>query len=298
VSLRAMDADGDGSTEYLLQAQRLEMIIDPNDSGAITAWDVPQAKVNLLDTLHRHHEPYHDQLRNKAWRPAGSPGEQAMRRDEQAIVREMPLVFDRTRRMAFVDYLLGQMPHLESFVAGAWRDEQQDQSAPYRVDQAVAGKSAWVALSRQAGSGLAKKRIEIDESGARVRCVYELPASAWAAAALEFNLGLRDARFMQTAGQLESVSEFSIAETGLGLSVLVQVQPAARLLHAPIETVSESEAGLERSYQGLSLLWCWELAQNRAWKAQMTWTVSVDGQHKARAKPASKSSAHRLARRS
>jgi hypothetical protein len=50
------------------------------------------------------------------------------------------------------------------------------------------------------------------------------------------------------------------------------VAPAADAWYAPIETVSNSEAGFERVYQGSALLLSWpvDLAPGASWSARIT----------------------------
>jgi hypothetical protein len=43
----------------------------------------------------------------------------------------------------------------------------------------------------------------------------------------------------------------------LGLAIVLEVTPAASLEWTPVETISLSEAGVERLYQGTSLLLGW-----------------------------------------
>ena len=50
----------------------------------------------------------------------------------------------------------------------------------------------------------------------------------------------------------------------LGLAVETAVSPPADAWHAPIETVSNSEAGFERVYQGSALLLSWPVSSRRA----------------------------------
>ncbi|MBI2495831.1 MAG: DUF1926 domain-containing protein [Candidatus Omnitrophica bacterium] len=74
---------------------------------------------------------------------------------------------------------------------------------------------------------------------------------------LEFNLSLRDERYPGQAGELPHATEFIVEEPGVRVRLHLSIDPPARLLHFPIETVSESEGGLERTYQGLCVVCLW-----------------------------------------
>ena len=55
------------------------------------------------------------------------------------------------------------------------------------------------------------------------------------------------------------VSSLRLGDEWLDLAVGVDVEPAATVWMHPVETVSLSEAGLERLYQGTCLLFRWPL---------------------------------------
>jgi alpha-amylase len=60
-------------------------------------------------------------------------------------------------------------------------------------------------------------------------------------------------------GENESVSRAGMMDRWLGLVVAFQTASAARFLRYPVETVSNSEGGFERVYQGSCILWGWDL---------------------------------------
>jgi 4-alpha-glucanotransferase len=65
------------------------------------------------------------------------------------------------------------------------------------------------------------------------------------------------------------VAQLGQGNSWLGLSVETLVSPAADAWHAPIETISNSEAGFERVYQGSALLLSWlvTIPAGGAWSA-------------------------------
>ena len=63
-----------------------------------------------------------------------------------------------------------------------------------------------------------------------------------------------------SAGRLATATAVTLVDEWLGLEARLAWQPAAELAWAPVETVSVSEAGFERLYQGLALLLTWPLA--------------------------------------
>ena len=59
------------------------------------------------------------------------------------------------------------------------------------------------------------------------------------------------------AGACDRVTAVRVACADLNVNVKLLPQPAATLWRRPIETVSQSERGFERSYQGTSLVFSW-----------------------------------------
>jgi hypothetical protein len=95
---------------------------------------------------------------------------------------------------------------------------------------------------------------------------------------LEFNLSLRDERYLREPGEVVQAAQFTLQEPGAGVWLELALDPPATLMHFPIETVSESEEGLERTYQGLCLMCFWTPgAAAGSWAAQLRWTWDAAG---------------------
>jgi hypothetical protein len=63
-----------------------------------------------------------------------------------------------------------------------------------------------------------------------------------------------------STGQREDVDTIASGNTYVGIDLTTSVQPAARTWWSPIETISNSEYGFERIYQGSALHLSWPLA--------------------------------------
>ena len=70
-------------------------------------------------------------------------------------------------------------------------------------------------------------------------------------------------------------------EPAIDVSVRLSLDPPATLFLVPIETVSESEEGLERTYQGLGLVCLWSVAASRSstrraagWSSRLRWDIA------------------------
>jgi hypothetical protein len=111
--------------------------------------------------------------------------------------------------------------------------------------------------------GVIQKTIRMLTDSPVLECDYTLHSIRVPVIGMEFNVALRDPRYLTRPGEQAKTSRFEVSDPHLGVSVVLELTPAARLLHGPIETVSESEGGLERTFQGVWLWWFWELPEDQ-----------------------------------
>jgi alpha-amylase len=278
--LAVSDVDSDGQEEVSLPTEAMQLIVDPAEGGAITEWSLSAARLNLLDTLSRRHEPYHDKLRTHL------PAAQAVGSGVASIhdllgVKEQNLesylVYDDHRRSAFLDYGLQHLPSLQEVVRSAWGERRVWSFGPYQLERAVCGQggepAATVTMTRQVAGWRLRKTVALASGRPTVTCRYDVEGPEVPVVALEFNLSLHDARWATTPQQHQRVGQFDIVEPAVDVGVKLAIEPAATLMSFPIETVSESEGGLERTFQGICLLLLWTLNGARSWTARVDWTV-------------------------
>ena len=79
-------------------------------------------------------------------------------------------------------------------------------------------------------------------------------------------------------GTVSGVDGFAQGNTWIGVTIDTTLSEPADLWWAPVETVSNSEAGFERSYQGAGILvgWPLALAAGQAKTVTVTHAVSTD----------------------
>ena len=300
-AVAALDADGDGRDEVRLKTSTMSLIIDPDEGGAVTDWSLYGPRINLLDTLTRRPEPYHEKLKAKASHAAVSAGREPASIHDLVGVKEehlaSRLVYDDHRRSAFLDYALEDAPTLEEVAHANWAGRQIWSPAPYR----------WIPprpprLSQRAGRGqrageaapLSVTMVRSVEGGGRIRktvraaphrstleCLYELAGVDVPMVALEFTFALRDERYLAHPERHERLTSFMLEEPAIDVSVRLSLDPPATLFLVPIETVSESEEGLERTYQGLGLVCLWSVAASRSskhrrdgWSSRLRWDIA------------------------
>ena len=130
-------------------------------------------------------------------------------------------------------------------------------------------------MVREMAGGRIRKAVRVSSTRPSLDCSYTLDGVTVPVVGLEFNLSLRDERYLGNAKQHLQATRFDVEEPQLGVSVSLVLDPPATLLHFPIETVSESEGGLERTYQGLCIVCLWSPAPGRSWTSRAQWAATV-----------------------
>lgn len=294
----ANDFDGDGRPELLLRSGVMDVLVDPARGGTIVEWDEKTRPVNLVNTLSRRPEPYHTALREPAMAQAAATAEgsggpatiHAGVRVKDPAATE-PLVYDRYRRVAAMDHLWpagtgdAQAFAQGTLPAGAFLEQ------PYRWRFSPARDGVQAILQREGAVGPAGGRATMVRVTKAVTVARRRPCltvtytilnlgamSVSLRIGTEWNLALKDPHFNRI-GTLHDARRLVLTDVHADLRVELEVSSPAACWYAPVETVSDSEAGVERTYQQLSLLLWWDVtaAPRRPWRVTLTQTVLAGG---------------------
>jgi alpha-amylase len=302
------DLDLDGRDEVRLANAGQSVVVDVDEGGGIGSWDLRAARHALTGVLRRRPEAYHGTLRRHA--RLASKGSRAG--DAPASIHEIVQVKeaglagrlvddDYERRSGLIRFLAPNATPLGWNAGG--RDELGDLVAgPYSIDAVLAGA---VRLSRDGavtiGGRAAPVRVEMELciAGGRLDPTLEqrLTVENRGPDELDVRLGSEWALTMLGGGgnpeawwELDgerSSHDATRAATGvgrlaqgndwLGVTLTTLVEPVADAWIAPIETISNSEAGFERVYQGSALLLSWpvRLAPGERWSASLRHEASI-----------------------
>jgi alpha-amylase len=276
------DLDGDGRPEVVLRSDTLGVVIDPHEGGTVTELDCYEQAVNVVDTLARQREPYHETLRRTQASSVASGGQAPPSIHEMLGAKEEGLedylVYDDHRRSCFLDYALSAMPSLQEVWRSSWGEHRLWAGGPWELmtdlRRPTSARHTTVTLGRRVQDGMVRKTVSLARQSPRLAFRYQLVDVVVPVVALEFNVGLRDARHLHPAWQ-ESVKAFQVRDQSLGITVALTCDPAASLVSFPVETVSGSEEGLERTYQGLAMVFLWLTDQSRRWSCELEWAIGA-----------------------
>ncbi|MDE2180976.1 MAG: DUF1926 domain-containing protein, partial [candidate division NC10 bacterium] len=123
------DLDSDGAPEVWVSSSRFSAQIQPHRGGRLVEWTDFAAEINLLNTLTRRPEAYHDAIRRAAAQPEGQPHEgipgiHDLQRPAPADLVNA-LCYDQWERAAFLDHFFTEPDPLSTWVSGRL-DERGD----------------------------------------------------------------------------------------------------------------------------------------------------------------------------
>lgn len=294
--LQRFDFDADGEEELYWVSERGAMLVKPSDGGTVPLLEFRPAAVPLVNALQRRPEAYHSRLAEAS--PAATAA--AVSIHEQVRVKEAGLEqhlrYDRWARHSF--RLLVFAPEKSFDDYAALRLEENAALAGGRFAILRADRETIVLAQRDSNTGNAG-RLEVEKAflfertggGFRVGCTITLrlqqasPMHLRVGVELVVNLLAPDAadRYFETQGTRHPLRwsgmipapELRAVDEWQNVAVTVSAETAQQFWVAPIETVSESEEGFERIYQGSQILAVWplELTPGAIWTAPLTLRV-------------------------
>lgn len=276
----ATDLDADGRDEVIMACPELDLVVHPGYGGSVSCLNHRPSAFNLGNTLTRRREAYHAHLQGQAKddQPHGQPASI----HDQVVFKEDDLadhlVYDWYRRAVFQDHLLRPEVSLADFAAGRYQEWGDLVDQPFGLQaHGAADGAAWCRLARPgrlwAPGGPwpvnLRKRLEL-RAGGQLTCAYRIDAPQADTPpfvfAVELNLTLLASadpkrRLETLAGEplsleeqldLPAVRGFRLVNDDDGFTATVSIDQPARLWVFGVQTVSASESGLERTYQGSS----------------------------------------------
>ncbi len=232
-TLTMLDYDCDGTDELLLTSAAWSLTIAPARGGAVEVWLDLRHPRNLIDTLTRHREAYHDApSEDVAGTPAHSEdgGTASIHDLENAVVSRPPI--DADIRSLLIDRLIDPAATADDFQAGTIPTLRSWAAVPFEPTWEVAGSRARVTLSAPD----LVRTLHLAEDGA-LTCEW-----SWT-----------------------TDHDHAWFTTELSLSVPCRIDaPGALTWEYPIETVARSERGFDRTRQGQAIVLRWPASARRA----------------------------------
>lgn len=297
VEIQADDYNMDARKEVRLSGNRLVTYVAPSNGGHIYEMDIRMTKHNLLATLNRRPEPYHEKVRNAAHYQKMQEGGKATSIHDLVKFKQpdldKKLQYDNWPRKSLVDHFLQpglsmgefQSGHggLGDFTEGVY--ESKMRRSPERVELVMSRVGNVSSYQVQV-----EKIVALDtKSGGQLEIHYQLsnlPVGFPIHFAVEFNFaglpaGQEDRYYYndngQQLGQLDTVHSINdsrrigLADEWLGLDTSLDFSIPSDIWTFPIQTISQSEGGFELVHQSCAVVPHWEFIVPESGQ----WDVSI-----------------------
>jgi 4-alpha-glucanotransferase len=278
--IREMDFDRDGRPDVLARTADQTVVVSPARGASVYLWDDHGLGLSLTDVLTRREEIYHDKVRTAAAR--GSRKGPASIHDRVAAKEEgleRLLVYDTRMRLCGTSFLLPSAPSPRALRTGSAREMGSVADAAFEIlsladegDRLIADLAA---DDVDAGFGRVsvRKGIEVPAAGSGFELSLALEdldprrrAPRGAHVCLEMNLTLNawdDLRHIVVGGtripidgeaQARDASLVRVVDELRKFELRLELSVAGTIAAYPIETVSASEDGFERIFQGFCVV--------------------------------------------
>jgi len=266
-TVERLDFDCDGFDDVLIRTGQMSMAATEK-GGSLTELSLFREDVNILDSLTRRREAYHAKIEQATDTASGA----LKTIHDQLTAKESGLsdhlVYDAYRRTSLLDHFLPEGTSIELMSRSKHEELGDFIGKAYDMDASLKGRNATVTFSRE--GSVKGNRIKIDKTvetaGPReIHIAYTLDGIYSGLFAVEMNislLGSPDALIraggktltIRSACSHAGIRDFSLEEKYLDFRMDCSFSEEISLWHYPVETVSLSEQGVERLYQGTAFV--------------------------------------------
>lgn len=309
VHANTVDFDGDGYDEIIIETDRLNLFFSPHHGGSLFELDVKEKAINLLDTLARREEPYHqtliDLVAGRKNTGSSISGTKSSLTDEEKQLVSF-LTYDTYRRVSCIDHFIPVDLTVNDFSTTNYTEMGDFFDHPFQHSISE-DKNALVLEFVRNGTVKSnagpiplrlKKSVHIEGKSTKLKFTYQLENLHHTGVTLRFGSEMayallagnapdryyrindekpQDAKLAGT-GSVENVTRVSLTDEWLGIQIILTSEKPATLWRFPIETVSLSEGGFERIYQASLVFYNWiiKLEPKKPWVVTLEQDIFFD----------------------
>jgi alpha-amylase/alpha-mannosidase (GH57 family) len=295
------DFDKDGKEELIVETPNFNVYINPNYGGQIFELDFKPAEFNITDVMTRKKEGYHEKILQLS-KEMNNPNNQGVASIHDMLTAkeeglEKFLHYDWYKRGSLVDHFLGAGTTIENFYQCKYPEQGDFVNQPYRADVELKRGMLEITLTRDGSVWIEneqrnlrlQKKIIIDKNSTEVLIRYKLEnldeddLDLWFGVEFVCNFlapnsddryfyfvgyEVEDSK-LASIGEVRDVTSFGVVDKWLGVDMNFYLDKFANVWRFPIETVSLSEAGFERVYQGSVILLHWNIKLSKEWGVEI-----------------------------
>jgi alpha-amylase len=252
---------------WQLRQKKLVSFFNPHYGASLEELDFIPKSTNLMCNLQRHKEAYHDSVLKK--KPDSANGDEPLSIHQILGSKESDLEkylqYDLYRRLSFMDHMFEKPVTSQEFSECAYKERGDFVKALYKkvewrstkgLKKLIFERKGILEIQGRKSALRLKKSIgPVDEDALEV--FYELTNESRSKLSfvmgIEFNFSIGDESARRGVNE-KGIREWVFHDAWRGIQIRLTTEDEIQLIAAPVETVSESELGLERTYQELGVL--------------------------------------------
>ncbi len=303
IDLERLDLNGDGDEEVILKNPESVLLFDSR-GGSLLEMDYRPKAFNILSTLTRRKEGYHRKLFESRGEASGEELKTIHEIfDSKESGLDQYLHFDGYRRSSFIDHFIPDPMDFGSFRRCRYQEEGDFIQEVYEMDIRRKGRNRDLLFSRSGNLRKDGKRhpIKVEKRydpslnqsvlKAAYRITYGGDERKRTNFGIEFNINLLagdaldryydipghplEDRKLASIGECVDVSEVRLIDEWNGIKVFLNTDKKCNFWRFPIETVSLSESGFEKIFQGSCLLFYWPLELEKGKEFEVTIELGI-----------------------
>ena len=296
------DFDRDGYDELIAESTDINYFFKPHFGAQIFELDFKPANLNLVDTITRRREGYHNKIRTAAVEQNSEDKtvsiHDVFRSKEKGL--ENLLSYDWYRRGMFIDHFLAENVDMKRFSQASYHEDGDFVNQPFKYGISQIAGDLVIRFERKGGVWylgthapvhLEKEFIIFGEQpelevNYQITNMHESPLKLWFG--LEFNFGFPNMltplvkyqvegqtdmpdHKLSVSGQSEGIKEFGVYDGEDNLRIDFLVEKKSLLWRFPVYSVSLSEDGFEKVLQGVCVMPSWKLRldSGESWKLKV-----------------------------
>ena len=259
---KSFDFDCDTSDEFLYESKNQNIYVDSCSGGSIFEFDILKINHNLSDVLTRRYEPYHKRLKdNIANAVIANDNEQEVRtiHNDEVKVKEAGLdkylSYDWYRRASLVDHFFAKDTKCDDFVFAGYKELGDFVLGHY--DAEISSSELILKRSGKVGESRVDITKTITPLNLGYAVTYKIQNSSQDSLDLCFSPEQVFAFSSKTGddySDLKEVSNWKRYDDFFKIELEIKMSEKCDIWILPIETISNSENGYEKTYQGTAAL--------------------------------------------
>ncbi len=283
------DFDCDGRDEIIIESSLFNLYFSPSYGGSLIEWDFKNKPFNLTNVLTRRREAYHEKLQKIEEDVSGKSIHERWTAKEKGL--DQVLFYDRHRRVSFIEKFYEKEPAIDLLL----RDNENLIIDTFyeKFDYTVKEEDNVFVCSFKKGFSdfelykiflIPKDKNEVEvfyriinlkDENINLNFSWEINLNFLAPNHPDFYyFSTKTEKAPLNSIGVESINKWGIS-SGIGINLDCYLDMETKVYRYPIETVSLSEEGFERVYQGSDFIHFYHIAlgPNQSWETRVKFIV-------------------------